>query len=124
MLFLNVSFSHHDTNGTLLDQYQKIYTYICILKNGQELRSDIHHCFYLMRVLNHCLENQKKCTVVNLTGSTFLQWSITSLCCSTARLCPTLWTPWTAARQASLSFTISRSLLKRKFIELVTEHFM
>ena len=28
-------------------------------------------------------------------------------------------TPWTAARQASLSFTISRSLLKLKFIESV-----
>ena len=28
-------------------------------------------------------------------------------------------TPWTAARQASLSFTISQSLLKLMFIELV-----
>ena len=28
-------------------------------------------------------------------------------------------TPWTAARQASLSFAISRSLLKQMFIELV-----
>ena len=28
-------------------------------------------------------------------------------------------TPWTAARQASLSFTISQSLLKCMFIELV-----
>ena len=33
-------------------------------------------------------------------------------------------TPWTAARQASLSFSISRSLLKLMSIELVTEHFM
>ena len=28
-------------------------------------------------------------------------------------------TPWTAARQASLSFTISLSLLKLMFIELI-----
>ena len=40
-------------------------------------------------------------------------------CCSVARLCPTLWTPWTAARQASLSFSISQSLLKLMSIESV-----
>ena len=33
-------------------------------------------------------------------------------CCSVAQLCPTHVTPWTAACQASLSFTISRSLFK------------
>ena len=33
-------------------------------------------------------------------------------CCSVAQSCPTLWTPWTAARQASLSITNSQSLLK------------
>ena len=33
--------------------------------------------------------------------------------------CPTFVTPWTAARQASLSFTISQSLLKLTSIELV-----
>ena len=32
--------------------------------------------------------------------------------CSVAQSCPTLATPWTAAYQASLSFTISQSLLK------------
>ena len=32
--------------------------------------------------------------------------------------CPTLWNPWTAAHQASLSITNSRSLLKLMFIEL------
>ena len=32
-------------------------------------------------------------------------------CCSVAKLCLTL-TPWTAAHQASLSFTISQSLLQ------------
>ena len=38
---------------------------------------------------------------------------------SAAQSCPTLWTPWIAARQASLSITNSRSLLKLRSIELV-----
>ena len=33
-------------------------------------------------------------------------------CCSVAQLCPTLCDPWTAAHQAHLSFTISRSSLR------------
>ena len=40
-------------------------------------------------------------------------------CYSVAKLCPTLWDPWTAAHQASLSFTISRSLLRLMSIESV-----
>ena len=38
---------------------------------------------------------------------------------SVAQSCLTLATPWTAACQASLSFTISQSLLRFTFIELV-----
>ena len=38
---------------------------------------------------------------------------------SVAQSCPTLWDQWTAACQASLSFTISWSLLKLMSIELV-----
>jgi len=38
-------------------------------------------------------------------------------CCSVAKSCPTFVTPWTAARQASLSFSISWSLLKLIVIE-------
>jgi len=38
-------------------------------------------------------------------------------CCSVAKSCLTLWDPVTAARQASLSFTISQSLLKLTSIE-------
>ena len=46
------------------------------------------------------------------------------LCCavhfsSVAQLCPTFVTPWTAARQASLSITNSQSLLKLMSIESV-----
>ena len=39
---------------------------------------------------------------------------------SVAQLCPTLATPWIAAREVSLSITNSRSLLKLISIELVT----
>ena len=40
-------------------------------------------------------------------------------CWLVARLCQTLCDPWAAARQASLSLTISRSLLRLMSIELV-----
>ena len=40
-------------------------------------------------------------------------------CCSVSQSCLTLSTPWTAAHQALLSFTISQSLLKFMSIELV-----
>ena len=40
-------------------------------------------------------------------------------CCSVTQSCLTIVAPWTAARQASLSFTISWSLLKLMSIELV-----
>ena len=40
------------------------------------------------------------------------------ICCSVAQSCLTA-TPWTAARQSSLSFTISHSLLKLMSIESV-----
>ena len=40
-------------------------------------------------------------------------------CCSVTQSCPTPWPPWTAAPQASLSFTISQSLLKLMSIESV-----
>ena len=40
-------------------------------------------------------------------------------CCLVSQSCLTLSTPWTAAHQASLSFTISQNLLKFMSIELV-----
>ena len=45
-----------------------------------------------------------------------LSWSGGGL---VSKSCPTLWTPWTAARQASLSFTISWTLLNLMSIESV-----
>ena len=41
------------------------------------------------------------------------------LCCSVAKLCQTLCDPWIAAHQASLSFTLSQSLLRFMSIESV-----
>ena len=44
---------------------------------------------------------------------------VVSSCCSVTQSCLTLYHPWTATHQSSLSFTISRSLLKFISIELV-----
>ena len=44
---------------------------------------------------------------------------LNDFCCSVAQACPTLRTLWTAAHQASLSFTNSLSLLKLISIESV-----
>ena len=45
---------------------------------------------------------------------------LTPICCTVAQLCVWLFaTPWTTAEQASLSFTISRNLLKLMSVELM-----
>ena len=49
----------------------------------------------------------------------FCRLSDKCCCCSVAQSCSILATPWTAACQASLSFTISQSLLKFMSIESV-----
>ena len=45
--------------------------------------------------------------------------NVTNHCCSVTQLCPTVWSPMDCARQASLSFTISQSLLRFMSTELV-----
>ena len=40
-------------------------------------------------------------------------------CCSVSKLCPALASPWTVAHHATLSFTITWSLLRLMFIELM-----
>ena len=50
--------------------------------------------------------------------SSFLSGAVCRVCAKSLQLCLRL-TPWTTACQDSLSFTISRSLLKLKSIELV-----
>ena len=48
------------------------------------------------------------------------EWRLGFFCCSVTQPCPTLFvTPWTAARQASLSFTITRSFLRYMSMEPV-----
>ena len=54
-----------------------------------------------------------------LLSSLLLWWLCCCYCCSVAKLCSTLWTPWTEACQAPLSSTISQSLLRFRSIELV-----
>ena len=50
--------------------------------------------------------------------TTKLPWKFFGYChCSVTQLCPTLWTPWTTAHQASLFFTISQSLFKLMSVE-------
>ena len=49
-------------------------------------------------------------------GNCFLVHQFSSVCLVMSN---SLWPPWTAARQASLSFTISQSLLKLMSIELL-----
>ena len=46
-------------------------------------------------------------------------WLCFVCCCSVTKSCLTLCNPWTASHQASLSFTVSWSLLKLMSIELV-----
>ena len=53
---------------------------------------------------------------MNVSMSLFLS---ALCCCSVTQSCPTLCNPWTAACRASLSFTISWSLLKLLSIESV-----
>ena len=44
---------------------------------------------------------------------------VSQICCPVAKSCPTLWPPWPAACQTSLSFTTSQSLFKLMSIELM-----
>ena len=61
--------------------------------------------------------NNKKLFCFSLFLS--LSFKMRFCCYSIAKLCLTLCNPWTAAHQASLSFTVSQTLLKLVSIELV-----
>ena len=49
-------------------------------------------------------------------------WYSVCYCCSVTKSCLTLLIPWTAARQAPLSFTISQSLFKLMSIESMSSN--
>ena len=57
------------------------------------------------------------CSLLVLVVRWFIKWALTP-CCSATQSC-LFATPWTAARQSSLSFTISWSLLKLMCVESV-----
>ena len=61
------------------------------------------------------LELFLNCTVVSINH----ELCGLSYHCSVAKSCLTLWTPWTVARQAPVSFTISQSLCKFMSVESV-----
>ena len=70
----------------------------------------------------HPSKQRVSCIELHILGSTgvnCVNGGSRGCCCSADKLCPTLCTPWIAACQASLSFTISQSLLKFMSIELV-----
>ena len=73
------------------------------------------HSILLMRFLDVTVE--WSCNVFTCTA---VKYPIVRYCCCCSVSHVWLFaTPWTAVRQASLSFSISRSLLKRMSIELV-----
>ena len=64
-----------------------------------------------------CLQSGDSQGDISRKGSSWAQHLL--CCCSVAQSCPLFATPWTAAHQASLSFTITQSLLKLMSIESV-----
>ena len=83
-----------------IELFRVVSQYACgIFRCGQYLSLYSHHlAWYLAQIGLHTM---------------FLKYCF----CSVAQSCPTLRTPWTAACQASLSFTISWNLLKLTPIE-------
>ena len=64
-----------------------------------------------------CLQSGDSQGDISRKGSSWAQHLL--CCCSVAQSCPLFATSWTAAHQASLSFTITQSLLKLMSIESV-----
>ena len=90
-----------------------------------------HFCMFIS-YLHITLENVYLAPLTIFQLRSFSYWVVRVLyipdccCCSVSKSCPALWNPWTATRQAPLSFTVSQSLLKFMFIELVmlSNHFI
>ena len=90
-----------------------------------------HFCMFI-GYLHITLENVYLAPLTIFQLRSFSYWVVRVLyipdccCCSVSKSCPALWNPWTATRQAPLSFTVSQSLLKFMFIELVmlSNHFI
>ena len=79
-------------------------------------RTDAHKECALLAFLNSHSISNPVCQKLSCYYMTIRRYH-TKCCCSVAKSCLTLWDPWTASCQASLSFTISQSLLKLMSIE-------
>ena len=106
---------------------QQFYSWVYIWKNKNTnskryMHPSVHrnwkNNFYWSIVdLQSCVSF--KCTAKWIHYTCTCVYSFCCCCCSVTHSCPTLWNPWTAARQASLSLTVSRSLPRFLFIALV-----
>ena len=98
---------------------EAIYVSFCLLGNFFLFPSVIsekfhRHTLSLVLIAGNILSKLKMVILVRSFLGLEKPWGILKECCcycSLAQLCPLFVTPWTAACQASLSFTVSWSLL-------------
>ena len=79
-----------------------------VQKTSHFLRENTISSFALLHVIH-----------VTSCSKMFINFLSHKFCCLVAQLCLPLWIPWTAAHQASLSFTISQSLFKLMSIDAI-----
>ena len=100
--------------GELTSEMQEIIIDVQRYQGTQRILLVLEHLFHtkLMRFSSRseAIENRSEQSQSTREGV---------CCCSVAQLCPAFFFLWTAARQCSLSFTISCSLLKLMAIESV-----
>ena len=80
--------------------------------------------FFIVSCLPHSRDVPKEPELPAQNSNLANSWGFMNICwvsgyCSVTQSCPSVSTPWTAARQTSLSFTVSWNLLKLMSIELV-----
>ena len=104
--------------GSIVCGLEKLYHRFCFQKY---INYNIH-CTILCERGKSSLGHQPQCTLVNSFKSLsqfYLQLSLNCLVFQLLSHVQLFATPWTVAHQASLSFTISQSLLKLMSIESV-----
>ena len=102
--------------GELTSEMQEIIIDVQRYQGTQRILLVLEHLFHtkLMRFSSRseAIENRSE-------QSQSTRGGVHCYCCSVAQSCPAFFILWTAARQCSLSFTISCSLLKLMAIESV-----
>ena len=102
--------------GELTSEMQEIIIDVQRYQGTQRILLVLEHLFHtkLMRFSSRseAIENRSE-------QSQSTRGGVHCCCCSVAQSCPAFFILWTAARQCSLSFTISCSLLKLMAIESV-----